>query len=222
MNDRFSIEPGERRDFESLSHLHYLPGTPACVTTILRCVDRSHSPELAGVLVVTMPTLNARWRRAAWPGLHAGDRRSCAAALNANVRRIARVVIEPRYRGLGLATKLVRAYLREPRTPCTEAVAAMGDLSPFFERAGMTRIALPFGPSELQLREELRAIGLKPWALLDVSRFREPALVEIVRRWAGEKPGLKRRKFDLAKAARGAALCGAWPRVVYVHGNVAE
>ncbi len=33
---------------------------------------------------------------------------------------------------------MVEAYLASPDTPCTEAVAAMGPVCPFFERAGMT------------------------------------------------------------------------------------
>ncbi len=74
--------------------------------------------QLAGVLVVSMPTLNGRWRHAAWPDVDwaAGGRTAAARRLNLRVRTISRVIVEPRCRGMGVATKLVRSYLAGPLT----------------------------------------------------------------------------------------------------------
>src|SRR5205823_1709377 len=105
-------------------------GSGYCLLPVAYC--------LAAVLVVSMPTLNGRWRELAWPGRFCGgDQRACARRLNEEVRTISRVIVEPRWRGLGVATRLVREYLRSPLTEKTEAAAAMGVCCPFFEAAGM-------------------------------------------------------------------------------------
>jgi hypothetical protein len=52
-------------------------------------------------------------------------------------------VVHPQWRGLGLAVRLVRQALATMTTPYTEALAAMGRVHPFFERAGMSPTLLP-------------------------------------------------------------------------------
>ncbi|HYE01768.1 MAG TPA: GNAT family N-acetyltransferase [Phycisphaerales bacterium] len=134
---RIDLEPGTRADYAALARFHYRAGAPATMVGVVRAVEPGRG-ELAGVLVVSMPTLNGPWRELAWPGRYAGpDRRRGLRRLNAEVRTISRVVVEPRYRGLGLGRRLVEAYLRRPLTAATEAVAAMGGACPFFARAGM-------------------------------------------------------------------------------------
>ncbi len=124
--------------------------------------------DLAGVLVVANPTLNGAWRREAWPRLMAGaDKREAARVLNARVRTIARVVVEPRYRGLGVAKALVRAYLRDPCTDHTEALAAMGAVCPFFAGAGMREVPMPARPRERMLARQVRRAGVRAWELLE-------------------------------------------------------
>jgi predicted N-acetyltransferase YhbS len=56
------------------------------------------------------------------------------------VRTIARVIVHPQFRGLGVAARLVRRICNECPTRYVEAFAAMGDVHPFFEHAGMTRV----------------------------------------------------------------------------------
>lgn len=57
-------------------------------------------------------------------------------------RRIARVVIHPSYRGIGIGTELVKEYLKyckENGIKKVSAVSALGRFNPFFEKAGMIR-----------------------------------------------------------------------------------
>ena len=54
---------------------------------------------------------------------------------------ISRVIIHPKYRGIGLGEKLVKETLPQAGTPNVEAVAVMAKYNPFFERAGMQKIA---------------------------------------------------------------------------------
>ncbi len=164
------VERGCLADMDGLLAYHYVAGRPATRVGILRAFDRTHR-QLAGVLVVSMPTLNGGWRQQAWPGRYAGrDRRASAGRINAELRCISRVIIDPRYRGLGVATKLVRAYLAQPMSVATEAVAAMGAICPFFERAGMRAYRVPIHAADARLQDALDAAEVSPWMLADPSR----------------------------------------------------
>jgi GNAT superfamily N-acetyltransferase len=67
------------------------------------------------------------------------------------VRTIARVVVVPRFRGIGLGVQLVRHALAHAQTRYVEALAVMGRVQPFFEKAGMQRFERPQGPAEVRL-----------------------------------------------------------------------
>jgi hypothetical protein len=54
---------------------------------------------------------------------------------------MSRVVVHPKFRGIGLGEKLVAETLSICGTRCVEAVAVMARYNPFFERAGMQRVA---------------------------------------------------------------------------------
>jgi hypothetical protein len=76
------------------------------------------------------------------------------------VRVISRAVIAPNWRGLGLATRLVAETVPEVGTPYVEALAAMGHVHPFFERAGMTAYPPRPSPASERLKAALEAVGL--------------------------------------------------------------
>lgn len=179
-----SIEPGTMADYHALAHHHYLGSRPATVRRILRCVRRTpHAEWLAGVLVVSAPTLNASWRQQAWPGRYdRGAKRERARRLNAELACISRVIVEPRSRGLGIAARLVRAYLADPITPATEAVAMMGALCPFFARAGMTEYHLPTPAHDARLRDALAHARVR---LTDLpASTADPFIAHELARWA--------------------------------------
>lgn len=183
-----SIHPGTREDYRALADHHYRPGHPATYTRVLVIHDASPSPtdrflaQLPGrfrgrpiaVLVESLPTLSCAARDAALADRYAGlNVRGRAKLLNREVRCISRVIVDPRYRGRGLAGALVRRALATATTPVTEALAAMGHASPFFERAGMTRIDRPAPPRDARLLDALRFTGLDPAALAMPARFEQ-------------------------------------------------
>lgn len=180
------VSRGTIRDYDALAPFHYRSGRPATRVRILRA---RAGRELVGVLVVSMPTLNAGWRRGAW-GARYSTRPSAALArrLNQDVRTISRVIVDPRWRGMGVARQLVRAYLRRPLTRNTEAAAVMGAYSPFFERAGMRRVEVAQAARDRTLARRLRQAGVRPEALLR-ERSRESAVArrevkEAILKWA--------------------------------------
>lgn len=167
------IEQGTRADYRQLEHLHYRSGPPATIVQILRALRQvpihiePTGRVLAGVLTVSMPTLNGVWRKRAWPGHFDTSNKSLnTRRLNDQIRTISRVIIEPHSRGMGIATQLVRAYLRNPITPGTEAVASMGSACPFFERAGMNAYRLFPDSSDTRLLDALDHLCITPEALM--------------------------------------------------------
>ena len=80
----FVIEPGTMADYRALRHWHYRSGEPRAAVLVLRAIVEK---KTAGVLVVTMPVLNGRWRETAWSGwLGPHDRRERARLINAELR----------------------------------------------------------------------------------------------------------------------------------------
>ncbi|MFT5423460.1 MAG: ABC-type iron transport system FetAB ATPase subunit/GNAT superfamily N-acetyltransferase [Phycisphaerales bacterium] len=183
------IEPGTMADYAPLSACHYLAGPPATVAGVWRAIrTTAHGERLAGVLVASYPTLNGRWRQQVWPGEYVGQspaqKRDAAARLNRDVRCLSRVIVEPASRGLGVARRLVEHYLWAPLTRRTEAVAAMGALSPFFEHAGMRALVLPRRDADERWRTVLERAGLSPIETLTLDSPRARA--------AMDRPGVAR------------------------------
>jgi GNAT superfamily N-acetyltransferase len=100
--------------------------------------------RLAAVAVLSYPTVNSAARDRAlgmvgWPAA-----RKLALA-NRDVRTISRVVVHPQFRGVGLASRLVRVICEQSPTRWVEAYAVMGRVHPFFEKGGMKRYDPPTG-----------------------------------------------------------------------------
>lgn len=211
------IRRGLYADYLAMARWHYRAGAPAAPVLVLRA---DADGLRVGVLVVAMPTLMSRWRAGAWPelGLADADPRARARTLNRRVRTIARLIVDPRYRGMGVGRGLVATYLRQPLTSHTEVVAAMGRVSPVFECAGMRPVHVPPAPRDAALRRELAALGVRPCTLIDLGRRpgRSRPLREALERWASR--GQPTRKLlgnpDALAVAAAAALCA--PPAVYV------
>ena len=60
--------------------------------------------------------------------------------INLHVRTISRVIVHPQFRGLGIASALVRRICEDCPTRYVEAIAAMGEVHPLFEKAGMRKV----------------------------------------------------------------------------------
>ena len=140
---QFVIEPGTMADYHALARFHYRPKVPATVAGVWRVryvyVNESDHSPLAAVGVLSWPTACSRERNRALGlhGLRYGERLRFA---NRELRTISRVIVHPVFRSTGLATQLVRHLCDQCPTRFCEALATMGWVHPFFERAGMTRL----------------------------------------------------------------------------------
>ena len=89
--------------------------------------------------------------------------------MNKKLSVISRVVVHPKYRTIGLGSKLVRETLSLAGTPCVELIAVMAKYNTFAERAGMQKIleqnppkhalAIAAVPEELGFNTQLLGSG---------------------------------------------------------------
>ncbi|MCC6659559.1 MAG: hypothetical protein IT437_01605 [Phycisphaerales bacterium] len=207
---RITVERGTIEDCRGLWRHHYRAARPATVVGVLRARDGNGT---AGVLVVSMPTLEGWWRELAWPGrFRTGDKRRDAVRLNREVRCISRVIVDPRWRGMGVGRGLIAAYLERPRTRLTESSAAMGAWCPLFAAAGMTEYRAPPARREARLADALAAAGLDARALLRPAVW-PPLIRREVRRWAADSRMTRAMPPPRAGESAWRALCS--PRVAY-------
>ncbi|MBU6411876.1 MAG: hypothetical protein KGS45_00235 [Planctomycetes bacterium] len=209
-------------DLSTLSQHHYRITPPVAVERILSAID-THTGDVVGVLAASRPPLNDSWRAIAWPHLlptHLAPRER-AKVINANIRIISRVIVCPARRSLSIAKDLVSCYLADPLTPCTEALAAMGDLVPFFQRAGMRAIPLSTPRRDLTLLRALASSGITPLDLagldhlVHLSHPIPDALAVPLRRWASAHRST-RSLTDLDTIALKASNALLSPRCAYV------
>jgi hypothetical protein len=130
--------------------------------------SRTTQDKTIGVIVYSTATLGQQLRNIATKNFFIGfDQRTQLALLNKYVRRISRVIIEPRFRGLGLAKHLVRETMLMMNFPIIEAVAVMGQINPFFEKAGMKAYTAPEKAQNIRLKEALGAVGIEQELWID-------------------------------------------------------
>jgi len=190
------IEEGTREDYEKLAAFHYRDSRGlVCAQKIfvLKCDN-----ELCGVIVYRSPAIHTYGRKAAL------GKTLTIQEVNRDLTCIARVVVHPKYRTIGLGVKLVRETLPLAGKPYVETTAVMARYNPFFERAGMTKIAeTKPNPAIVEGVEKLRQLGFNPVFLgstkYNLERMREdPRLVEQVKdifKFVSKAGGLYRKRI---------------------------
>jgi hypothetical protein len=214
------IAPGTRQDYESLSQFHYRErrlGPYASIYALKGKFRTATKLETVGVIVYATPTAGGQMRNIATGGVFAGlDKSTRLALINKNIRTISRVIIEPRFRSLGLAARLVKETMPLTNVPFIEALAVMGRVNPFFEKAGMTRFDPPVSADCVRLTSAFSAVGIDEQDLIDpqlvkhnldklqrpASDFIECEMTQFLQGYGHRRlmpPGLNRTKFILSK-----------------------
>jgi GNAT superfamily N-acetyltransferase len=208
--------------YRSLAKFHYRDGRLGPFKAIYALEDfhplRRRLLDVIGVIVYTMPAPSLELRNTATNNYFCalGGRAGQLQIINQNIRCISRVIIEPRYRGLGLASRLVSQTMPLLDVPIIEAMAVMGAVNPFFERAGMKAYTAKTPARCVQMSEALSLLGIEGQALLDADSV-EKKLQKLSRRQAqfferqaklflqcyGKRrlmpPGVSRTRFVLSK-----------------------
>ncbi len=179
----FEISRGVIDDYKLLCGFHYREKRPANFVRIFTAVAKERRSldrflcrevrgEVVGVLVESMPTMRSKMRDVALKNRYSnlGSAGNQMRLVNAEFRSISRVIVHPRWRGLGVARGLVEHVLKNATTAYTEATAMMGHVNPFFENAGMRSYVRHRHIYDARFVQVLEIVGV---GLTDLCRQRE-------------------------------------------------
>jgi ABC-type ATPase with predicted acetyltransferase domain len=159
LTKEMQTQQGTYTDYKNLSTFHYR--TPHCPPP-RQIYTLKRQNELCGVIVYSYPPPNTFGRNKAWKGKFQ--------QLQKQISTITRVITHPKYRTIGLGTKLVQDTLNKAKTPYVETLAVMAKYNPFFEKAGMQKI-MESKPNKnvLHAIEQLQKLGFNPIMLGSIS-----------------------------------------------------
>jgi hypothetical protein len=217
------IEPGTIQDYHHLARFHYrcsTVGPTAGVWTIRnRKPSRYDSDEPVAVIVYTYPAPNLAARNIITQNFFARpDKSAGVSLLNRRVRCISRVIVDPRWRNLGLASWLVRETMPLLNVAMIESMALMGHFHPFLEKADLQRFDPPqnLKTEKLITAMEKLKIGRNIWYDPQKVQARIDALSNTETQWLDRRinaflgrfgrrryqtPGLERTAFILEHLA---------------------
>lgn len=167
------IVRGNLDDYHRLARYHYREnrlGPHAAIFAIRpsKSLAARAGTKTIGVIVYRTPSPSVELRNLATDNFLKGfERKTQMTLLNKNVRCISRVIIEPRFRSLGLASRLVRETMPKMNVPIIEAMAVMGKVNPFLEKAGMKPYAMGQPVRYAQFLEAFSAVGIEKKELID-------------------------------------------------------
>ena len=191
------IEKGTKADYKALSQFHYRSTSLPPPRKIFAMKRRN---ETCGVIVYSYPPPTIFGRSQVWKGNHK--------QLQEQISTITRVIIHPKYRAIGLGTKLVKETLPLAGTPYVETLAVMAKYNPLFEKAGMQKIAESKPNQHLKkAMEKLETLGFKPYTLPDqkqtMERIKETGKKEIIKiiMELSEKGAIPRKRILSASKA---------------------
>jgi len=179
ITEHLEIIPAGLSQYNQLSRFHYRQESIGPYAAIYAIRDghpvRGRFGGIVGVIVYKMPSANLELRNIATDGLFNGfgDRRLQLQMVNRHIRCISRVIIEPRYRSLGLASWLVRETMAKLQTPIIEAMAVMGRVNPFFEKAGMKAYTGKMPARCVQLIEAMGMVGIDEQMLVEPQKVQQ-------------------------------------------------
>ncbi|MCJ7761825.1 AbrB/MazE/SpoVT family DNA-binding domain-containing protein [Candidatus Bathyarchaeota archaeon] len=142
--EKVRIEKGSREDYEKLKLFHYRSKNEKELGSLRMrdCYRLLYGDSLIGVIVYSVSYLNLKPRNMVFGDRYVytpGDLYK-ARLINEEIARISRVVIHPKFRGIGLGEYLVKETLPKVNAKVVEVLAVMARYNPFFEKAGMLRV----------------------------------------------------------------------------------
>lgn len=195
---RMLIEPGSVRDYQHFRAMHYRSRDGLGFVDKVFLLRESAAGQPLGILVFAHAPLELAMRNLATGGRFIRNIRR----LNRELRILRRLVMHPDIRGCGLGHWFVRNTLPQVGVRFVECLAAMGEVNPVFERAGMTRVGpCPMPKGRLALMERLRAWKLDPFSAdFERKAARLPRVrklvIETVRAWTGRMHGMMCEKVS--------------------------
>jgi ABC-type lipoprotein export system ATPase subunit/GNAT superfamily N-acetyltransferase len=189
------VEEGTFGDYKKLSLFHYRSSRcpPPRKIFVLKRGD-----ELCGTIVYSYPPPTTFGRSKVWKGDFQ--------RLQREISIISRVVVHPKYRTIGLGVKLVKETLAKAGTPYVETLAVMAKYNPFFEKAGMQKVAeSKLNMNLLHAMGQLQELGFNPSMLDSVNENRKliknvegGKVIGILEELSGKEGMLRKRLLALS------------------------
>lgn len=152
------VEKGSVEDYEKLKRFHYKGsnGKELGGFNVRDCFRLLYGDVLIGVIVFCNSYLNLKPRNMVFGEryVYTPSDLHTAHLINEEIARISRVVIHPKFRGIGLGEFLVKETLSKVDAKVVEVLAVMARYNPFFERAGMLRV--DYGRDETSVDKRIR------------------------------------------------------------------
>jgi len=216
------IIPGKLADYKRLAEYHYRTEPIRPVTQIYKInMKPPHTksmPDPIAVIVYRMPIPEIRPRTTATKGyFHEPKTLSARLKLvNQKIQYIARLIVDPRFHKMGLATWLLEDTLERQQVPIIETLTPIDWTNKIFQKAGFKLYHTPAPPWYRRFENALLSIGLTEDSLTsplhvhfrlehlqpkNADRIEHEIKVFIhhYRHRDGMPPGIERTKFMLSK-----------------------
>lgn len=167
--DNLKVEIGTKEDYEKLKTFHYRQSGLGALKNVY---SLKFNNEVIGVTVVCYPHLALKGRNIFNDKKYAKMTTENCEKINKEYECIARVILHPKYRGLGLSYFMLKEYFKLSECENIETVAVMANYIPFFEKAGMTRIDIDEDMKRTNQVKELEQYGYNI-SLLSSERYNE-------------------------------------------------
>lgn len=175
-------------ELKELEKFHYRGEVKALVRRCFKATLGGRTP-IAGIVYVC-PHLALRGRNLAFPEYKGKSDTAMAYKVNKDILRIARVIVDPKFRSIGLGAEIVRQTLSLVNVKIVETLAVMAKYNPFFERAGMIRVDVPKDERHERDLSRLEGLGFRRELLASkqhvesvIARIHGKEKLEIIKRF---------------------------------------
>lgn len=194
------VEEGTKEDYEKLKKFHYRQAGIGAIKNIYRMKLKE---DIIGIVVITYPHLALKGRNVYTNNKYSKMTKENCKKINEEFECIARVILHPSYRGIGLAYYMLKEYFKLSKSKYIETVAVMAQYTPFFEKSGMKRIETDEDEKRTKMISKLEEYNFNI-SLISSSRYNESIfknLSEIEQEEVKEivKKILKRYKGQISK-----------------------
>lgn len=220
--DIFEIVEGSLADYKILAEYHYRTEPIKPCTNIYKVQARAplteSFPNPIAIIVYRMPLPDLRARTKATNGFfHKPPTRPDRLKLvNKHIRYLARLIVDPRFQKLGIATDLLKTTLPLQQYPIIETLTPIDFTNKIFTKAGFQLHYTPAPDWYNRFANMIRALGLAPDHFLLASTLQhrlenldsllEPLVEKEIKAFmkhflnrANMPPDLKRSEFILTK-----------------------
>lgn len=166
ITDCLEIVPGTIADFHILERYHYQTDSINPTTQIykIRGIDSTQDafPDPMAVIVYRQPLPDLHARNIATKGYfqQAPTRSGRLRIINKKILYIARLIVDPRFRKLGLATWLLSDTLQRQTVPIVETLTPIDFTNKIFQRAGFKLYHTPAPPWYQRFEDVLTGLGV--------------------------------------------------------------